>query len=396
MEMLISEIIIGKRHRRDMGDIAALAQSIATIGLLHPAVVTKTGELVAGARRIEAHLSLGRKTIPYRVIDMEAIILGELAENDLRKDFTVSERTAIGREIEVYVGERRGRDNPQNLAELKGKETRTIAAEKAGFGNAETYRQAKAIVENGAPELIAAVDANDISVSAGAAIALLPRNEQAAIVEAGPANVVEAAKKIRTDRADQKRQDNAALKATAIIVPEGKFSTIVIDPPWEMEKIERDVRPNQVAFDYPTMDETELLAFKGVLDPMVADDCHLLMWTTQKHLQMALRLVDAYGFRHVLTMVWTKPGGFQPIGLPQYNVEFIVYARRGTPKFIDTKAFNCGNSWPRREHSRKPNEFYELIARVTDGPRVDVFSRELRAGFEQFGNEIGKFPEVAA
>jgi N6-adenosine-specific RNA methylase IME4 len=191
-----------------------------------------------------------------------------------------------------------------------------------------------------------------------------------------------------------KRLENEALKGTPILIPDGKFSVMVIDPPWEMEKIERDVAPNQVAFDYPTMDEAELVGFKDVLEPMFADNCHLFMWTTQKHLPMALRLVEAYGFRYVLTMVWAKNGGIQPFGLPQYNVEFIVYARRGTPKFIDTKAFNCGNAWPRREHSRKPNEFYELVRRVTDGPRVDVFSRELREGFQQLGNEIAKFAEA--
>jgi N6-adenosine-specific RNA methylase IME4 len=51
------------------------------------------------------------------------------------------------------------------------------------------------------------------------------------------------------------------------------YGTIVIDPPWEMEKIKRDVRPNQVAFDYPTMTEDELLQFP--VEPMAAEDCHL-------------------------------------------------------------------------------------------------------------------------
>ena len=87
-----------------------------------------------------------------------------------------------------------------------------------------------------------------------------------------------------------KRLENEALKATPILIPDGKFGIMVIDPPWEMEKIERDVAPNQVAFDYPTMDEAELVAFKDVLESMFADDCHLFMWTTQKFLLMAVAL----------------------------------------------------------------------------------------------------------
>lgn len=174
---------------------------------------------------------------------------------------------------------------------------------------------------------------------------------------------------------------------------EGEYSVLIVDPPWPMEKIERDVRPNQAGFDYPTMDEGELEAFgKETLVPIMAADCHVFIWTTQKFLPMSLRLLDAWGgLRYVLTMVWHKPGGFQPIGLPQYNCEFIVYARAGSPSFVDTKAFNCCFEAPRREHGRKPDEFYDVIRRVTVGARIDIFSREEREGFDQFGNQIAKF-----
>jgi N6-adenosine-specific RNA methylase IME4 len=174
---------------------------------------------------------------------------------------------------------------------------------------------------------------------------------------------------------------------------DGKYNVIVIDPPWEMEKIEREVRPNQREFDYPTMSEEELAEF-GVAD-VAADDCHLFCWTTHKFLPVALRLVEGWGFRYVLEMVWHKPGGFQPVGLPQYNCEFVVYARCGAPKFVETKAFNCCFQAPRREHSRKPDEFYDMVRRVTNGRRLDIFSREKRPGFDQFGNEADKFAGAA-
>jgi N6-adenosine-specific RNA methylase IME4 len=92
-------------------------------------------------------------------------------------------------------------------------------------------------------------------------------------------------------------------------------------------------------------------------------------------------------------MVWHKPGGFQPTGFPQFNCEFIIYARKGSPKFIDTKGFPC--CAPRREHSRKPDEFYDIVSLVTNGPRIDVFSRGQREGFAQFGNEADKFSEAS-
>ena len=183
---------------------------------------------------------------------------------------------------------------------------------------------------------------------------------------------------------------------TAVFSADGPFDVVVIDPPWRMEKIDRDVRPNQDAFDYPTMTNDELVAFwkkdvAGRLNP----DCHVFMWTTQKHLPAAIEMLPALGLRYVLAMVWHKPGGFQPIDLPQYNCEFIVYARLGSPLFIDTKQFDCCFEAPRREHSRKPDFFYDTIRRVTGGSRIDVFSREPREGFAQYGNEIEKFSEAS-
>ena len=167
----------------------------------------------------------------------------------------------------------------------------------------------------------------------------------------------------------------------------GRYRTLVIDPPWPMQKIERDVRPNQHGFDYPTLSEVELAA---VPLPAMAD-AHLFLWTTQKFLPMALRLLDAWDVRYVCTFVWHKPGGFQPVGLPQYNCEFALYARRGSPQFLDTTAFPTCFTAPRREHSRKPDAFYDVVRRVTAGPRVDMFSREPREGFAQWGNETGRF-----
>jgi N6-adenosine-specific RNA methylase IME4 len=174
------------------------------------------------------------------------------------------------------------------------------------------------------------------------------------------------------------------------VIPAGKFGTIIVDPPWNMQKIEREVRPNQIGFDYPTMTEAELAAWPVVND-LAAEDCHLFCWTTQRFLPAAIALTDHWGFRYCLTMVWAKPGGMQPMGLPQYNCEFVVYGRRGAPSFVETRDFFCCFSGARREHSRKPDGFYDVIRRVTAEPRIDVFSREVRDGFAQFGNETGKF-----
>jgi len=197
-------------------------------------------------------------------------------------------------------------------------------------------------------------------------------------------------------RAERRKESKEKFeKMIAKPLPKGKYRTIIIDPPWPIEKIIRDVRPNQDVFDYPiqTLQEIESGKFNkpGEIPKMSTDDCHLFLWTTQKFLLHSFRIIERWGFNYIFTMVWHKDGGFQPYGLPQYNCEFVVYGRKGSTKFLDTKKFDCCFNGKRREHSRKPDEFYETIVRVCPGPIADVFSREEREGIDSYGNESEKF-----
>jgi N6-adenosine-specific RNA methylase IME4 len=184
-------------------------------------------------------------------------------------------------------------------------------------------------------------------------------------------------------RKEAKRAELSDMAAREVKAAHGVYDVIVMDPPWPMEKVERDCRPNQAAFDYPTMTEEELAAMKL---PM-ADDCHVWVWTTHKFMPMALRLLGEWRLKYVCTFVWHKPGGIQPYNLPQYNCEFAIYARKGAPQFVDAKAFNTCFAAPRGAHSEKPAEFYEMVARVTEGRRLDMFNRRSIAGFDGWGNE---------
>jgi N6-adenosine-specific RNA methylase IME4 len=212
----------------------------------------------------------------------------------------------------------------------------------------------------------------------------------AALLEKAPERareIIEGQKKMADVIREEKRAEVVAklenVEARKAKELAGQYDVIVIDPPWPMEKIERDVRPNQSEFDYPTMQEADLAQMKMP----AADACHLWLWTTHRFLPMAMRLLDAWGFKYVCTFVWHKPGGFQPIGLPQYNCEFALYARRGSPQFIDTKAFPVCFDAPRGKHSEKPDAFYEVVRRVTAGRRIDIFNRREIDGFDVWGKE---------
>lgn len=175
-----------------------------------------------------------------------------------------------------------------------------------------------------------------------------------------------------------------------IIQPEDrKYRTIIIDPPWPVKKIERNKRPNQGLYlDYPIMTLEEI---EALLIPELADEdgCHIYLWITHKYLFSAPRMFEAWGADYECPLTWIKNVGFTPYSW-MYSTEHCLFARIGSlplvklGKRLDFRA-------KVREHSRKPDEFYNLVKEVSPEPRIDMFSREKRKGFDQYGCEINKF-----
>ena len=193
------------RFRKDFGDLNSLAASIAEIGLLQPIGIDSGNQLVFGERRLRAFKMLGRETIPARIVNLDSLIKGELAENDCRKDFTPSERVAIGAAIEAELRGRVGNPNlqsaiPENLPELPQGDTRDLVAKATGFGNGKTYEQAKKVVQEAAPELVEAMDKGEASVSAAAALLSAPKEVQAKVAQEGKKAIQQAAKQARTPK----------------------------------------------------------------------------------------------------------------------------------------------------------------------------------------------------
>ena len=199
-------------------------------------------------------------------------------------------------------------------------------------------------------------------------------------VKSGEKNITEV-KRDRKKKEQKERFD--VLKEKELKPLSNDYDVIVIDPAWEMEKIQRDVAPMQVGFDYPTMSIDEIKAFKLP----TADNCHVFMWITHKHLPYGFEILKVWNVKYVCCFVWHKNGGFQPFGLPQYNCEFVLYGRIGTPEFFDLKDFNVCFSADRTGHSEKPELFYKTIRRVTAGKRIDIFNRRDIDGFDKWGNE---------
>lgn len=180
--------------------------------------------------------------------------------------------------------------------------------------------------------------------------------------------------------------EQARLAAAQTPAPAGKYRCIVIDPPWHIKKIDRDVRPNQGQFlDYPTMTLDQIRALP-VPDLAHIDGCHLYLWTTQKYLPDALALLVSWEFHYQCLMTWVKPSGFTPYSW-MYNTEHVIFARRGNLPLLQN-GLKLSIEAPTSGHSVKPDAFFERVLQASPEPRLEMFARQSHDGFKAWGNEV--------
>ncbi len=329
----------------------ALKDDIAQNGQIEP-IWTHQGKILDGRNRYVACLELGIEP-KCREWTGNSPVAFVVSMNLKRRHLSPSQQAACSIEIEKQIAlERKYTDVCAEIIPQTFGETREVVAKLFDI-NPHYITDAKRIAQE-APDLLDDVRSGELTI---------PR---------------------AMHQLKERKQDE--LRERPLPIPEGKYSTIVVDPPWPIEKIEREERPNQFAFDYPTMTIEEIKSF--VIPQTIAlDDSHIFLWTTERYLPSAFEIMTAWGFRYVFTMVWHKPGGFQPYNLPQYNCEFVLYGRRGSPQFTETKNFFTCFDAPRNGHSVKPEDFYKTIARVCPSPRIEIFSRNNLVGFETWGNE---------
>lgn len=168
-------------------------------------------------------------------------------------------------------------------------------------------------------------------------------------------------------------------------LPADVFSCIVIDPPWPMQKIERDERPRQgVALDYPVMSLDEIGELP-VAD-LASADSHLYLWVTHKFLPAGLNLLETWGFRYQCVMTWRKNVGITPYSW-MYDTEHVLFGRRGNLPLAQL-GLRLSFDAPVLGHSIKPAVFYERVIAASPGPRLEMFARRDREGFTAWGNEV--------
>lgn len=366
--------------------LADLTDDIKTHGLREP-IWLYEGQILDGRNRWRACQAAGVEPVfaDYQDDDPVGFVV---SLNLHRRHLNESQRAwAVKNIANMQQGRRTDLQPPANMQKVERSVSEVAALSSV---SERSIYQARQVDKSGISELGQKVASGEVRVSTAADIATLPPNEQDIIVSLGEKAILMAAKEIRQKKAIERQEANNRIRQQALTTPppDGQYRCIVIDPPWPMQKIERDLHPEQTPeLDYPVMTLEDI----SDIDLPTADQCHLYLWTTQRFIWSAKDLLTHWGFKHLAIQVWHKNGGFQPAGLPQYNCEFVLIGRKGGLEFMTTKNFPLCFDAPRREHSRKPDAFYDLVRRVSPGPRIDMFSREKREGFEQHGVEINVF-----
>jgi N6-adenosine-specific RNA methylase IME4 len=172
-----------------------------------------------------------------------------------------------------------------------------------------------------------------------------------------------------------------------------RYSTILADPPWQFQNRTGKMAPeHRRLLRYPTMELKEILELP--VPKLAAAKSHLYLWVPNALLQDGLKVMEAWGFTYKSNLVWykvRKDGGPDGRGVGFYfrNVtELVLFGVRGSMRTLQPGRTQVNVlSTRKREHSRKPDEFYDLVESCSPGPYLELFARFPREDWDQWGNE---------
>ena len=175
-----------------------------------------------------------------------------------------------------------------------------------------------------------------------------------------------------------------------------RFATILADPPWQFSNKTGKMAPeHKRLLRYQTMKLSEIMELP--IPQLALPQCHLYLWVPNALILEGLEVMKRWGFTYKTNVVWykiRKDGGPDGRGVGFYfrNVtELILFGTRGSIRTLAPGRRQVNILLTRkREHSRKPDESYDIIEQCSPGPYLELFARHDRKGWAQWGNEIGK------
>jgi N6-adenosine-specific RNA methylase IME4/ParB-like chromosome segregation protein Spo0J len=349
----------------------ALRESILSHGVLVPIVLSAgpacAGMIADGRARAAICLEHGLEapSESRRFGDDAEFRLYRLVTNLERRQLTVPQRIRWGlrleplyreqatkRKAQAANGKQGEKALPVALPEEKG-ETRELVARAVGL-KPSTYGRGARVFKEGSERLVADLDAERLSVNA--AYRRLNHEQR------------------RTTRERLARQ----LAEHPLPFPTQRHTVLAIDPPWHYDDL-----------PYPTMTLEQIAALP--IPDLLDDNGIVWLWTTNTYLPDAHRIATIdwrLTYRSMLTWAKDRPGTGAWL---RGQSEHALLLSRGSPLWIPNNATTLLTAKV-REHSRKPEEFYELVERTCPGSKLDLFARQHRPGWNHWGAETNHFP----
>jgi len=177
-----------------------------------------------------------------------------------------------------------------------------------------------------------------------------------------------------------------------------RFATVLADPPWQFQN-----RTGKVAPEHKRLNRYGTMSLKDICDLPVAGICeptaHLYLWVPNALLPEGLEVMSSWGFQYKSNLIWhkvRKDGGPDGRGVGFYfrnTTEIILFGVRGKNARTLAPGRRQVNiiKTMKREHSRKPDEQYDLIESCSPGPFLELFARGPRKGWATWGNQADEY-----
>lgn len=212
------------------------------------------------------------------------------------------------------------------------------------------------------------------------------------------AEILNAAKAIRAEQQSEKADKRAEREATLANATRRaseamglqKYNVILADPPWRFEPYSRETGMDRAADNHYPTESVETIAALDVPDA-AADDAVLFLWATAPMLPEALDVMSAWGFQYKSHLIWEKDRLGTGYWARNKHELLLIGTRGNIPAPSPGTQPESVVKAPVGRHSEKPAIFYEIIERLFPNvPKLEMFAREHRAGWDSWGNEVGE------